>query len=238
MKRLFILLTILTLDIYAQKIYATFDIHADKNAHLAFNSGGTVSAVLTDVAMLVKKGDTLAELNSDDITANLNIAKVALSHAESNYNRQLLVKDIIQESKLELYKFQYDSAKAQVAYIQTMLNKTTLKAPFDGIITSKKVEVGDVVSAAMLRTVFEIQSERKRKLILEFDQKYWASVETGNSFSYTIDGEEKVHHGVITKIYPKANSRNRKMIAEVYAEDLIVGLFGTGYIQTQDEDGK
>jgi len=41
---------------------------------------------------------------------------------------------------------------------------------------------------------------------------------------------------VITKIHPKTNSKSRKMIAEVYAEDLIVGLFGTGYISTQDED--
>ena len=236
MKKLLLLITILTLNTYAQKIYTTFDIEAEKTANLAFSSGGTVSKVMTDISMLVKKGDILAELNHDDLTARLDIAKVALSHAKNDYERQNIAKHAIQQSKLDLYKFKYDSAKAQVAYIQTLLNKSTLKAPFDGIITAKMIDVGDVVSAAMIRTAFQIQSQRKRKLIIKFDQKYWKSVQTGNAFSYTIDGDDKEYHGVITKIHPKTNSKSRKMIAEVYAEDLIVGLFGTGYISTQDED--
>ena len=236
-KQLLTLLLLAMLSLHAERIYTTFDVQAYQSAHLAFSAGGIVQEVQTDISMLVKRGDTLARLNNDDLVAKLKIAKIAMEHAKKDYERQLLAKKVIQRSKLDLYEFQYDNAMAQVDYIRSLLEKTILKAPFDGIISSKSIEVGDVVSGMAPRTVFDIQSEHKRKLILGFDQKYWHSIQTGNAFEYTIDGDQKVHHGVISKIYPKANTKNRKMTAEVYAEDLIVGLFGTGYIITQDEEG-
>ena len=238
MKKLWILTLLLTLNITAERVYATFDIHAYKQANLAFSAGGIIKEVHTDVSMQVKKGDLLAALDNEELTAKLEIAQIAMQHAQKDYKRQLSIKRVIQQSKLDLYKFQYDNAKAQVKYIQSLLDKTVLKAPFDGIISAKMIETGDVVSGMAPRTAFTLQSERKRKLILEFDQKYWKKVQTGNAFEYTIDGDKKIHHGVITKIYPSTNTKNRKMTAEVYATDLIVGLFGTGYIITQDEGEK
>ena len=237
-KQLLTLFLLATLSLHAERIYATFDIQAYQSANLAFSAGGIIQEVQTDISMLVKKGDTLARLNNDDLNAKLKIAKIAMAHAKADYERQLLAKKVIQKSKIDLYKFQYDNAKAQVDYVQSLLDKTILKAPFDGIISAKMIEVGDVVSGMAPRTAFSLQSEHKRKLILTFDQKYWHRAQTGNAFEYTIDGEEKIHHGVITKIYPKANTKTRQMTAEVYTQDLIVGLFGTGYIITQDEGEK
>jgi len=236
MKRVFFLLTLLLTTLTAERIYATFDVVAYQSADLAFSTGGTVREIRTDIAMRVKKGDILATLNNDDLKAKLEIARIAMAHAKADYERQLSIREVIQQSKLDLYKFQYDNAKAQVIYTESLLEKTILKAPFDGIVTDKKINIGDVVSGMAPRTAFTIQSAHKRKLILEFDQKYWNKVATGNAFEYRIDGDDRLRHGVITKIYPKADNKRRKMIAEVYAEDLIVGLFGTGYILTQGQE--
>jgi len=238
MKKTLLLIALSFIALHAEKIYTTFDVVPYKSANLAFSAGGTVQEIHTDIAMQVKKGDILAKLNNDDLLAKLDIAKIAMEHAKKDYERQLSIKEVVQKSKLDLYKFQYDNAKAQIDYIKSLLDKTILKSPFDGIITAKMIEVGDVVSGMAPRTAFSIQSEHKRKLVLEFDQKYWRQVQTGNAFEYYIDGDKSLHHGVITKIYPKANAKTRKMVAEVYAEDLIVGLFGTGYITTQDEESK
>ncbi len=238
MKKILLILALSLIALHAEKIYTTFDVLPYKSANLAFSAGGTVQEIHTDIAMQVKKGDILAKLNNDDLIAKLNIAKIAMEHAKRDYERQLSIKEVVQKSKLDLYQFQYDNAKAQITYIESLLDKTILKAPFDGIITAKMIEVGDVVSGIAPRTAFMIQSEHKRKLVLEFDQKYWHQVQTGNAFSYTLDGDTHVYHGVLTKIYPKTNTQNRKMTAEVYAKDLLVGLFGTGYISTQDEESK
>jgi len=226
---------LLTMMIQAKEIYATFNVEADQSANLAFTSSGTVNSVSVDVAGVVKKGEVLAQLENSDLKAALNIATVALKFAKKEYDRQLKVKKLVDASKFDAYVFKYENAKAQVIYQQALLDKTILKAPFDGVIYDKSVEVGDVVSGAMIRTVLKIQSTSKRKLVLEFDQKYWKSIKKGQNFKYSVDGDKKEYTGKISKVYPFANSNNRKIKAEVLAVGFTVGLFGDGYIQVPDE---
>jgi len=235
MRRIILSLMLLAVTIQAKDIYATFNVEADKSANLAFTSSGTVNSVSVDVATVVKKGEVLAQLQNSDLKAALNIATTALKYSKKDYDRQLKVKKLVDASRLDSYAFKYESAKAQVTYQQALLDKTILKAPFDGVVFDKIVEEGDVVSGAMIRTVFKIQSIHKRKLILEFDQKYWKDIKIGQEFNYSIDGDRKKYSGEISKIYPFADSGNRKIRAEVKVEDFVVGLFGEGYIIVPDE---
>ena len=84
-----------------------------------------------------------------------------------------------------------------------------------------------------VKTVFSLQSLSSRKLIVEFDQANWNKVRVGDSFKYKVDGDIKEHMGKISKIYPASSATNRKMKAEVLANDLIVGLYGDGTIVTK-----
>ncbi len=231
MKQIVLALMFIVANLNAGEIYATFTVKADKSANLAFSSSGIVDRVFVDVASIVKKGDVLAKLKNDDLKAMLETSKTSLKYAKKEYDRQLKVKNMIDRSKLDSYAYKYENSKNQVAYQKALYDKTFLKAPFDGIIYEKSVEVGDVVSGAMIRTVLKLQSLHKRKLILEFDQKYWKDVKIGKSFVYKIDGDPISYTGKISKVYPVANSKSRKIKAEVEAKDFIVGLFGEGYIK-------
>ncbi|MEA1891509.1 MAG: efflux RND transporter periplasmic adaptor subunit [Campylobacterota bacterium] len=233
----------------ALEVYATFNIQAEKSANLAFYSGGIIDKIYVDISSVVKKGDKLAELQNDELKTSLSIAKASLTNAQvslkfakKDYERQVLIKDLIDEEKFDQYKLTYEKAKvaivqagANLAYKQSLLDKSIIYAPFDGVIYDKSVEVGDVVSAMMLRTIFKIQSKEKRKLILEFDQKYWKKVKIGNSVKYVVNGDKQTHIGIVSKVYPHANSDNRKIKAEVKADGFIVGLFGDGYIIVPDK---
>ena len=110
---------------------------------------------------------------------------------------------------------------------------TTLVMRYLGNKQYKKVEVGDVVSSMMLKTAFTVQSSSSRKLLLEFDQTNWKKVRLGDTFRYKIDGDTKEHIGQISKIYSVSNTANRKMKAEVMANDIMVGLYGDGNIITK-----
>lgn len=236
MTRIIILsLLLLSSSIQAEEVYATFSVQADKSANLAFSTSGIVSYVSVDVASVVKKGDILAQLQNSDLKAALNIANTSLKYEKKEYDRQLKVKHLLDESRLDGYAFKYENAKAKMEYQQALFDKTILKAPFDGVIYDKSVEVGDVVSGAMIRTILKIQSLDKRKLILGFDQKYWKNIKVGQSFKYGVDGDSKMYRGKISKVYPYADSGNRKIKAEVEAKDFTPGLFGEGYILIDGE---
>lgn len=221
--------------IYAGEVYATFQVKAEKSAELAFISTGVVEKVHIDVGSTVKKGEVLATLENSDLKAMLESAEVAEKYAQRDFERQQKVKKVINQAQFDQYAFKYENAKAQAAYQKALYDKTILKAPFDGVIFEKIVEEGDAVSGGLLRTILKIQSLHKRKLMLTFDQKYHAKVKVGDLFQYQLDGDKKRYEGKITKIYPALDTNNRKVVAEVEAKDLMVGLFGEGMIITDEK---
>jgi RND family efflux transporter MFP subunit len=229
--RILLVFMLLALNVEAKSLYATFTVEASKSANLAFTASGTVNKVEVSLASEVKKGEVLASLDNADIKAALNIATTALKYAKRDYERQAKVKKLVDASRFDTYAFKYENAKAQVAYQQAFLDKTVLKAPFDGVIYEKSIEVGDVVSGAMIRTVLKIQSLKKRKLVLEIDQKYWKVLKSGLLFKYKIDGDDKTYTGKISKVSPYADEANRKIRAEVETEGFTPGLFGEGYVE-------
>ena len=233
MKNFLMMMALLTVCVNAEEIYATFDVKAEKSASLAFSSSGIISNMYVDIGSKVEKDALLAELMNDDIKAMVDVSSIALKYAKSDYERQEKVKQHINESVFDSYAYKYENAKVQLQYQETLLDKTYLRAPFEGIITSKKVEVGDVVSGQMITQVFDVQSLNDRKLILKFDQKYHDKVKVGDSFKYQVDGDAAMYTGTIYKIYPTIDSKSRKMFAEVKAQSFPVGLFGDGYITTK-----
>lgn len=224
----------LVVSLNAAEVYTTFNVEADQKARLAFDASGITKSVNYDISDSVKKGAVLASLHNADIKASLDTAKTALKFAKKDYERQVQVKELIDAGKFDQYAYKYENAKNQLAFAQAKYDKTFLKAPFDGVIYAKDIDVGDTVSGMMLKTVFKIQSKSKRKLILSFDQKYHQSVKVGQKVRYKVDGNKKEYTGSISKVYPYANSGNRKIEAEVKANGFVVGLFGEGYIIIPD----
>jgi RND family efflux transporter MFP subunit len=218
----------------AGEIYATFNVEAEQSANLAFTTSGTVNKVNVSIASEVKKGEVLSSLDNAEIKVALNIATTALKYAKRDYERQAKVKKLLDASRFDTYAFKYENAKAQAVYQQVLLDKTVLKAPFGGVIYEKSIEVGDVVSGAMVRTVLKIQSLKKRKLVLEIDQKYWKVIKPGLTFRYKVDGDDREYQGKISKVSPYADDANRKIRAEVESEGFTPGLFGEGSIEIPD----
>jgi len=230
MRKIFLGLFLVSVSLYADKIYATFNVEAYKKANLAFDTSGIVEKVFVDIGSVVKKGDTLVVLKNDDYKAKLNIAKTSFEYTKKELDRQEKIKNIIDKAKYDKYKFNYENAKNQLELQQSLFDKTILKAPFDSVVYDKLVESGDVVSGAMIRTILKLQNQIKRKLVLEFDQKYNKIVKVGDNFEYKVDGDKKEYLGVISKIYPYSSKDTRKIKAEIEVENLLIGLFGDGYI--------
>lgn len=240
-----LLFSILSLN--AQEVYANFFVEPLKDAALAFHAGGIVKEVRVEVASSVKKGELLATLANEDIKALLDVARAELQkaqvehkYAERDFERQQKVRHLIDEAKFDIYALAYEKskaalelAKANLTYQEALYKKSMLYAPFDGVVYEKSIEVGDVVTEMSPKVVLKLQSKVERKLVLEFDQKYWQDVKIGQSFRYKVDGDEKEHRGIISKLYPHVDKQSRKLRAEVEVKGFTAGLFGDGQIETK-----
>jgi RND family efflux transporter MFP subunit len=230
----FLILTIFTLISYSKEIYATFDIKASKDVNLAFSVSGIVKSVNVDVGDYVKKGEVLAILQNSDLKAALDSAKVEMDLAKKILQRYKSVKSVTDKTSLDIKEANFLKAKANYEYKKAIYEKSFLKAPFSGVIYYKNIEVGDAVTGMNPKTVFKLQSKEDRKLIIYFDQKYHKVVKVGDLFEYKVDGDNKTYITKIVKIYPYANSKNRKIKAQANVKNFMPGLFGQGYIKTED----
>jgi RND family efflux transporter MFP subunit len=131
-------------------------------ATLSAKIQGRVTEVNFEEGQKVKFGDIVARLDDSNYAAilrqaeaQMRQAKVAMDNAAPTYARyQVLnsqgatsVEDV--QGKRTLYdnaRTQYDVARAAVALAQTNLRDTLVLAPFDGVVTVKVAQVGEVVA--------------------------------------------------------------------------------------------
>ena len=246
MKILFFLL-MLVHGLFAEQIYATFDVVAKKEATLSLDISGIVKKIYFDVGSSVKAGDLILELENETQKNDLElaikdekIAEINYLRSKSNFERYEKVKNVIDEFRLDGFRFDmlsaeaaWQKAKTNIQIKKTILAKTYLKAPFAGIISVKHVEVGDGVSSGTLTPVADLIGSSGRKLILSFDEKYHRAVKPGSTFVYKIDGSQQTFTGKVTKVYPSIDPKTRMAKAEVATNTIKPGLFGDGYIEVK-----
>lgn len=230
---------------FAQEIYAIFDVKPIKEAALSFTAGGTVEKVHADVTDRVKKGEVLAVLDNSEQFATLKLAQNDLrtavlqeQKAQKSLERFEKVKELIDEEQYDNVSFNaklmqvaVQKAKRNVELRQAQYEKTILKAPFNGVITARYKEVGDAVSGAQIQNFFHIMDTSKVKLEIAFDEKYANKVKPGDAFIYTLD--DTVHTVSIEKIHPTTNTKTRKIIAEAFTKGIMPGRFGNGVIKAK-----
>lgn len=229
----FLIAALLSFSIlWGEDVYAIFNIEAVKDSNLTLDSSGIVSEMLVDVDSVVKKDDKLLSLANKDKIAQANSIKQQYLFAKKQYERYSKTGGAVDKNTLDNYYFNYKKLEADYAYYISLLDKSILKAPFDGVIAERKIDLGDGV-AANNTTLFRLVSHEK-KMVLQYDSKYIDKVKVGDEFEYSIDGNGQKKVVKITKIYPTIDDTTRKVTAEaVVGDDMTPGLFGDGYIRNK-----
>ena len=230
------------------KIYASFDVAAAKDAQLALKAVGIVKTVNVEIGSAVKRGDVLLELENESeklavklAQNDLESAQTAKAHAKSVLDKFKLVQSVSSKQTFENAEFDFKNAalaenRAHLALnlAQKRLEDTRLLAPFDGTISSKSIEVGEGVGG-VAQKLMSIFSYPDVKLKLSFDEKFKDRVKIGSEFIYKLDGQNEERRGEISLIYPTIDTKNGKIYAEVQVRNLTPGLFGEGYIVSDSQ---
>ena len=110
-----------------------------QKARVGAQMSGTIEKIYVKEGDFVKEGQILARMNTQQLTQ----AKIQYELAESDYKRMksLFETGSIPEQQLERAKANYEAAKASYELI---LSNTQIRAPFDGIVTEKLMNEGEV----------------------------------------------------------------------------------------------
>ncbi|WP_080904448.1 efflux RND transporter periplasmic adaptor subunit [Parabacteroides sp. Marseille-P3160] len=177
----------------------------------------------------VKEGTLLVKLFDDDLQATLKKLEVQLAIQQKIYERQteLLKVNGITLNDYEQTGLQLSSLKADIEVEKTLIRKTEVRAPFDGVIGLRSISVGAIISPSTLLAT--IRTEDKIKLDFSVPEKYGPMIKTGMKIKFsTTDVEKQFNATVIaTEEGVDASTRNLKIRALVNTKspDLLPGSF-------------
>jgi RND family efflux transporter MFP subunit len=134
-------------------------------------AGGEVIQLPIENGQTVRAGQLLAKLDDEQLRYQLEALQVSLEGYHNDLRRyEALVKgDATPAVNLERTQLNIRSTEAQIKQLKKQIANTTITAPFAGIITSKSVEKGSVVSVGSpILTITDIAS---LKLVVNVPEK-------------------------------------------------------------------
>jgi membrane fusion protein (multidrug efflux system) len=197
-------------------MYVTTD-NAQVNGHfvmLAAKVGGYVSEVKVNEGQQVKKDDILAEIDSRDyentlrqVSSDLVSVEAKRKDAEKSFRRiaDLYSKGVVAQAQYDsasasysTLKAQYDAISAQVAQAQLNLANTKVRAPSDGFIAKKSVEVGQLAAPGVPLIGFVGSDERW--VTANFKETEIAHIRIGAPVTVEVDALRGRFHGKVEAI--------------------------------------
>jgi RND family efflux transporter MFP subunit len=187
-----------------------------------------------DIGAHVKQGQLLADLDTPEIDQELQQAKAqrdqinsSLGLAKSSYDRwqQLRTRDAVSQQELDERQSTYTqdvanlaAADANVRRLNQLESFKRIVAPFDGVVTQRNVDVGDLIDAGSgtSRALFALAQSDPLRVYVQLPQAYAQNVAVGKQVVVTqaeLPGQQ--FHGTIANISGAIDVPTRSLQIEV-----------------------
>lgn len=186
---------------------------------------GKLDAINVDFNDPVRKGEVLAQINTDQLEAQLAQAEALLMQNRATVEQDLetyrryraLLKDrAISPQSMDQAKADLDRArasvqlaKAQADYDRTLIGKATIVSPINGIVLDRKVSVGQTVTAGFQTPIlFTLASDlREMELDVDIDEADVGQVHAGDKATFTVDAyPNRVFHATLISVHNAAET--------------------------------
>jgi RND family efflux transporter MFP subunit len=181
----------------------------------------------------VKAGDLLAKLDVGELDAALARAEAALGQADRDLARFRSLRDsgAVALAEFEQAEARQRMANATVAETKTMVQNASVTAPFDGTVTRKFLEPGDLASPD--RAIFAMEDSSLLQLEIHVAEAMAGSITLGSKFRVEVGGAGAEIEGCVSELSPSADVGSRTFLVKLdlpLHEPLRAGQFGRAFI--------
>ncbi len=135
------------------------------------------------------------------------------------------------QARLDMSRAGLTQVQAGLAQARTSQEYSRVRAPFDGVITEKKIDPGTLASPGM--PLFTIEDPHRYRLEASLDESALGQLRMGQAISVRMDVLEADLQGKVTEIVPAADPSTRSFLAKIELPvnpRLRSGLFGRARI--------
>lgn len=174
-----------------------------------------IKAVHFKDGSFVQKGHALYQLEDAELVARLRQVDAELHLAQLNEQRlsALLKTETVRQEEYDAAYAKLQSLLASHEVIKIELDKTTIRAPFNGTIGITKAYEGAFVSAGM--PLVTLQDQATVKIQFAISEKYTDALRTGRKINFTTITNQETFSATITGMEASIDATTRSMM--VYA---------------------
>jgi RND family efflux transporter MFP subunit len=212
------------------RVEATGQVMPIFQAVLSSRIQGTIDQLLVREGTAVVKGQTLILLDSRDVQAELARAAAEVENAKAHLDRMetLHAQDAVSKQEMENAARTYKVAEANHKSVLAQLSYTVVKAPFDGVITEKNVEGGEMASPG--QPLLKMENPRQLRLEATVAEGDLKSVSRGDKIPVIIDAlQGRALAGIVSQILPAGDPHTHTFTVKVDlppVPGLKTGMFG------------
>ena len=229
-----------TSEVLPRLLLGIGDLAAVHQVDVTTDVNGRVTDILFTPGSRVKAGDPLIQIfdapDQSDLAsfkAQTLAASLALDRAKA-----LAAKQFGPQATVDLAQAAYDQANAAVAKTEAIISQKRIKAPFDGDLGVRKVELGQYLSAGT--QIVSLTDLSKLYLNFTATEKVRAVLDVGQTVRVAVDAyPNRAFDAKITTIEPQisADTRNVRIQATLENPDRILqpGMFATTKVELPSE---
>lgn len=205
----------------SDSIEANGTVIADDFVQLHPEATGRITYLDVPEGKHISKGTVIARINDEDLVANLNKSKAALKLAQDYVDRlkQLLSVQGVNQADYDAAVNTVISTQADIQYTQALIDKTIIRAPFDGVVGLRQVSIGAYVSNADV--IATMQQVNNLKIDFTVPEDYSSYVKTGAVVQVVLDETTDTvkHTATVAAIEPQANTVTRNLKVRAILND-------------------
>lgn len=197
---------------------------------------GRVEQYLAAPGQTVKAGELLARLDAREIATKVDSAKALLEQADRELARyrKLVAQNAASRQELDAVEARQKVAAAQLTEAETLLGYARVVAPFDGVITRKLAEVGDLAMPG--KPLAEVESPSGLRFEADLPEAILDRVSMGQTMTARIG--RVVTEAKVSEIAPIADALSRTFRVKMdllKTEGLRSGQFGRVAVPVAEE---
>jgi RND family efflux transporter MFP subunit len=185
-----------------------------------------------DIGARVKKGALLAEIATPELDQQLAQAEADLVTAQSSAGNakvqadryaDLVKSDAVSRQDTETFTTQaattssaVKSAQANVQRLRELQSFEKIYAPFDGVVTARTVDTGQLIDTGAAKELFHMQAIQTLRVYANLPQIYSQNVKRGSKIDLTFpEHVSKVFQGTLVRTADAIDPTNRTLLVEI-----------------------
>ncbi|MCS5489976.1 efflux RND transporter periplasmic adaptor subunit [Algoriphagus limi] len=197
-------------------VEVTGSVLSKKNVSISAETAGQVLEIPAMEGMRVKKGEILARIDAEVIQRNIDEVENSLSLANTLFEKQkrLWEQEIGTEVQYLEAKNRKEGLERSLASLKTQLDKSIVKAPFDGTVETVTVRLGELVQPGS--PMFQFVGESDLFIEADISEAYVGVLGKGDSVRVSFPSIGKEIETRVSAVGAIINPNNRTFKVEVY----------------------